>query len=152
MLASGDAGPAATGGATSVTANGYVVARTRAAVSAKVAGRLAYLGVSEGSFVQRGAVIARLDNADYQAQVAQALAAEAGARAQRIEAESDRDQVERDAQRRRDMRAQNPQLISEQDLDQANSRAATAGLRFAPASWQAPRTGPASASSPSASA
>src|SRR5437867_7167888 len=35
-----------TGGA-SVTANGYVVARTRASVSAKVAGRLAYLSVSE---------------------------------------------------------------------------------------------------------
>ena len=39
------------GGATSVTANGYVVARTKASVSAKIAGRLAYLGVSEGSFV-----------------------------------------------------------------------------------------------------
>src|SRR5205085_11612255 len=37
-------------GATSVTANGYVVARTRAAVSSKVPGRLAYLGVSEASF------------------------------------------------------------------------------------------------------
>ena len=52
------------GGATSVTANGYVVARTKASVSAKIAGRLAYLGVSEGSFVHRGDVIARLDNAD----------------------------------------------------------------------------------------
>jgi RND family efflux transporter MFP subunit len=149
VLATAGAEPAAASGATSVTANGYVVARTRAAVSAKVAGRLAYLGVSEGSFVQRGAVIARLDNADYQAQVAQSMAAEAGARAQLIEAEADRDQVERDAQRLRDMRAQNPQLISEQDLDQANSRAAqaaaragaaaarvdaaTAGLRFAQA-------------------
>ena len=40
---------AAPGAATSVTANGYVVARTRAAVSSKVPGRLAYLGVSEGS-------------------------------------------------------------------------------------------------------
>ncbi len=42
------------GGATSVTANGYVVARTRASVSSKVPGRLAYLGVTEGSYVQRG--------------------------------------------------------------------------------------------------
>jgi len=31
-----------------VTANGYVVARTKASVSAKIAGRLAFLGVSEG--------------------------------------------------------------------------------------------------------
>ena len=63
-----------TGGATSVTANGYVVARTKASVSAKTAGRLAFLGVSEGSHVERGQVIARLDNADYQAAVSQAQA------------------------------------------------------------------------------
>ena len=66
-------GPGA--GVASVTANGYVVARTRASVSAKLAGRLADLGVSEGSNVKRGEVIARLDNADYQAQAAQAEAA-----------------------------------------------------------------------------
>src|SRR5687767_12247502 len=45
---SGAGGAGAAGGATSVTANGYVVARTKASVSAKTAGRLAYLGVSEG--------------------------------------------------------------------------------------------------------
>jgi len=36
-----DAGAGAAGGATAVTANGYVVARTRASVSSKVPGRLA---------------------------------------------------------------------------------------------------------------
>src|SRR3990170_2413441 len=71
------------GGATAVTANGYVVARTRASVSSKVPGRLAFLGVSEGSFVRRGDVIARLENADYQAQVTQAEASLALAEAQR---------------------------------------------------------------------
>src|SRR5437879_1860242 len=60
------------GGTTAVTANGYVVARTKASVSAKTAGRLIFLGVSEGSFVQQGTVIARLDNADFQAAVSQA--------------------------------------------------------------------------------
>src|SRR5215207_302083 len=59
--ASGASGGASAGGATSVTANGYVVARTKASVSAKTAGRLAFLGVSEGSVVRRGDVIARLD-------------------------------------------------------------------------------------------
>src|SRR5689334_23339768 len=51
-------------GTTSVTANGYVVARTRASVSSKVPGRLAFLGVSEGSAVSEGEVIARLENGD----------------------------------------------------------------------------------------
>src|SRR5687768_6715611 len=67
VSASADGG--ASGPGTSVTANGYVVARTRASVSAKVPGRLAVLTVSEGSHVRAGDVIARLDNADYEAQV-----------------------------------------------------------------------------------
>ena len=37
------------GAATSVTANGYVVARTRASVAAKIPGRLASLAVDGGS-------------------------------------------------------------------------------------------------------
>ena len=74
VTATAGGGGTAVGGATTVTANGYVVARTKASVSAKTAGRLAYLGVSEGSYVKRGNVIARLDNADLQAAVSQAQA------------------------------------------------------------------------------
>src|SRR3989449_4390179 len=104
-----DAGAgAAGGGATAVTANGYVVARTRASVSSKVPGRLAYLGVSEGSDVKTGDVIARLDNADYEAQVTQAQAGVANARAQLIEAQAERDQLQREARRIPDIRAQKP--------------------------------------------
>jgi RND family efflux transporter MFP subunit len=117
------------GGATSVTANGYVVARTRASVSSKVPGRLAYLGVSEGSLVQRGDVIARLENADYQAQLSQAQANVSSVRAQLIEAEADRDQVQREVARLRDIRAQNAQLVSQQDVDAAESRLAQAVAR-----------------------
>jgi multidrug efflux pump subunit AcrA (membrane-fusion protein) len=39
------------GASTGVTANGYVVARTKASVSSKITGRLVYLGVEEGSVV-----------------------------------------------------------------------------------------------------
>jgi HlyD family secretion protein len=117
------------GGATSVTANGYVVARTRASVSSKVAGRLAYLGVAEGSFVQQGAVIARLENADYDAQVAQAAANVASSRARLVEAEADHEQLEREARRVRDIRAKNAQLLSQQEVDAAETRATTAAAR-----------------------
>lgn len=114
---------------TSVTANGYVVARTRASVAAKVAGRLAFLGVSEGSRVSKGEVIARLENADYQAQVAQAQASVASARADSIEAAADRDQMEREAQRLRTIHAQNRELVAQQEVDQAETRAARAAAR-----------------------
>ena len=123
--------PTSAGGAagTSVTANGYVVARTRAAVSSKVPGRLAYLGVAEGSRVERGQVIARLENADYEAQVSQAEANLATARARLGEAETDRDQADREAKRLRDIRAQNDKLVATQDIDAAESRAAGAAAR-----------------------
>ena len=157
-----DGSSRAAGGAASVTANGYVVARTRASVSAKIPGRLAYLGVSEGSFVRSGEVIARLDNADYAAQVSQAEAQLASEHAQLIEAQSDRDQLNREVKRLRDIRAQNASLVSGGELDIAESRAAQgdaranaatarvsaaeAGLRFARATFdntliRAPFTG-----------
>ncbi len=122
-------GASAAGGNASVTANGYVVARTRASVSSKIAGRLAMLNVSEGSFVRAGAVIARLDNADYEAGVAQAEANLATARAGLIESEADRDQLRREVERQRTVRAQNPNLVSQQELDLAESRAAQAEAR-----------------------
>ncbi len=123
------AGSGGLSGATSVTANGYVVARTKASVSAKAAGRLAYLGVSEGSYVRQGTVIARLDNAEFQAGIVQAEANVAASDASLIEATSDRDQAVRDANRQRDVRAQNASLVSQQELDAANSRASQAEAR-----------------------
>jgi len=117
------------GAGAGVVANGYVVARTQASVSAKLPGRLAYLGVSEGSHVVEGQVIARLDNADYAAGVSAAEANLATARASLIETESDRDQLQREARRARDVRSQNAQLVSQQDLETAESRAAQADAR-----------------------
>lgn len=50
-----------------LTASGYLVARHRATLSAKVPGRLDWLGVEEGSRVTKGQVIARLECTDLQA-------------------------------------------------------------------------------------
>ena len=123
------AGARGAAGATSVTANGYVVARTRAAVSAKLPGRLADLRVSEGSFVRRGEVIARLENTDYQAQVQSASAALSTARATLMEAEADRDELARQARRTTEIRNRSPELISQQEAEAAASRAAQAEAR-----------------------
>ncbi|OLC07634.1 MAG: hypothetical protein AUH41_10020 [Gemmatimonadetes bacterium 13_1_40CM_66_11] len=111
------------GGNVAVVANGYVVARTKAAVSAKIPGRLAVLNVSEGSIVQKGDIIARLDNADYAAAVGQAEAGVASAKATLIETQSDRDQLEREFIRVRDVHAQNPNLVSPQEVENAESKA-----------------------------
>ncbi|PYO99785.1 MAG: efflux RND transporter periplasmic adaptor subunit [Gemmatimonadetes bacterium] len=55
-------------------ASGYVVAQRKAAVASKGTGRLVYLGVVEGDRVRAGQVIARIEDADVKAQLAQAQA------------------------------------------------------------------------------
>lgn len=65
-----------------LTAAGYVVARRRAVVSAKIQGRLAELRVEEGSRVGEGEVFARLESADFEAALARANATLARADAQ----------------------------------------------------------------------
>ena len=119
----GGTGAGGGSGSVAVVANGYVVARTKAAVSAKIPGRLATLNVSEGSSVQKGDIIARLDNADYTAAVGQAEAQVASAKATVIETQSDRDQLQREFVRVRDIHSQNPNLVSTQEVENADSKA-----------------------------
>lgn len=83
----GGAGPG--GGGNAITANGYVVARTKASVAAKIPGRLEYLGVTEGSTLKKGEILARIESADYQAAYAAARADEAETQARLVQAKSD---------------------------------------------------------------
>src|SRR5438552_6552881 len=57
-----------------LVASGYVVAQRKAAVASKGTGRLVYLGFVEGDRVRAGQVIARIEDADVKAQLAQAQA------------------------------------------------------------------------------
>src|SRR5216684_2438459 len=119
----GGGGGGGSGATVGIVANGYVVARTKAAVAAKIPGRLATLAVSEGSHVERGEVIARLENADYAAAVTQAEAQLATARATLVELATDRDQLQRESARLHTIHQQNANLVSPQDVEVADSRA-----------------------------
>ncbi|HNU75352.1 MAG TPA: biotin/lipoyl-binding protein, partial [Deltaproteobacteria bacterium] len=57
---------------TRLTASGYVVAQRRADVGTKVTGQLVSLLVEEGSVVEKGQVLARLENEEATAQVHEA--------------------------------------------------------------------------------
>lgn len=59
---------------TLLNATGYVVAQRKAAVASKATGRVEWLGVTEGSRVKENEIIARLENADVSATMAQAAA------------------------------------------------------------------------------
>ncbi len=110
-----------------ITANGYVVARTKASVSSRFAGRLEFLDVTEGSRVTKGQIIARLEHDDYAAQVAQAEGQLAQARASLVEAETTRDQLQRDVTRAKDLLSRN--LISSQQSEQTVSQLAAQEAR-----------------------
>lgn len=115
------------GGSTGVTANGYVVARTKASVAAKITGRLEYLGVTEGSVVRKGEIIARLEHRDYAAALAQREAERATAEAALLEARADRDQIGRDVARAEQLVAQG--LISTQEAERLSAQLAAADAR-----------------------
>jgi multidrug efflux pump subunit AcrA (membrane-fusion protein) len=115
------------GSATGITANGYVIARTKASVSSRIAGRLAYLGVSEGSVVRRGEIIASLENQDYKAIVRQADAEVLRSQAALKEAKAQRDQLFRDLERAQALFAES--LIPEQEIEDLSARLDAAEAR-----------------------
>ncbi len=76
--------------ATGASANGYIVAKTRAALSADTPGRIVEMNVEEGSVVKRGDIVARLYSDEYAALLRRAEAdvvlAQAGL--ERVEAQA----------------------------------------------------------------
>src|SRR5579864_2010775 len=81
-----------------LTAAGYLVARRKAVVSAKIQGRLADLIVEEGSPVREGQVIARLDSQNLEAEVEVVRAQVEGAEANLAERQRQLRQIESLAQ------------------------------------------------------
>ncbi len=108
-IASRSGGAIAGGG---ISASGYVVARTKASVSAKIAGRLEYLGVSEGTLVRKSQVIARIEAGIYRAQVQ-------AAKANVAEEEARLAQSRRDLERTRSLRDQN--VVSQLEFENAET-------------------------------
>jgi RND family efflux transporter MFP subunit len=67
-------GSAANTGASLLDASGYIVARRRATVSSKVTGKVMKVMLEEGQRVEAGEVIARLDDSNWKASLAQSNA------------------------------------------------------------------------------
>jgi RND family efflux transporter MFP subunit len=117
-------GAEASAGAPILTASGYIVARRKAVVSAKIQGRLSWLGVEEASQVREGEVIARLESIDYEASVERTRAA-----IQRAEAEL----AETKRQLRVAERLTQDNVLAVDQRDAAASRVALAEAQLAQA-------------------
>jgi RND family efflux transporter MFP subunit len=84
---------------TMLVATGYVTPRMQADVATKATGRLEWLGVEEGSVVEKGELIARLDNEDVSAAKQKAAAEVEVAKARLAEVEAELRNAERSLRR-----------------------------------------------------
>lgn len=123
-------------GAPILTASGYIVARRQAVVSAKIQGRLADLKVEEGSHVREGEVIARLESADYEAQVEVSRAQVQHAEADLAEQQRQQRITEKLAQARVDSQDQLDAAISRVRLAEATLAQDRAALAVSEANYQ----------------
>ena len=91
--------PVSAAAASGTSANGYVVAKTRAALSADTPGRIVALNVEEGTVVKKGDVVARLYADEYAALLRRAEAdldlANKGVERSRAERKVDEDELAR---------------------------------------------------------
>ena len=104
-----------------VTASGKIQPMTKVDVSSDITGRIIELRVREGEVVKKGDLLLRIDPSTFEAAVARAEAGLASSRASAVQAEANRAQAERAAQRARELRAQNPNLVSDEQLEQAET-------------------------------
>jgi len=105
-----------------VTASGKIKPQTAVDVSSDITGRIIELRVKEGDWVKKGDLLIRIEPSLYEAAVARAEAGLASAQAAAVQAEASREQAERAAQRARELRQQNPNLISDEQLEQAETQ------------------------------
>jgi HlyD family secretion protein len=119
---------------TVLNATGYVVAQRKASIASKATGRLEWLGVAEGSRVQAGEIIARLESGDVGAMREQAQANVKVAQANVEQARAELDDATNAFERSRELIAK--QYITESSHDAAKARydKARAGLRSQEAS------------------
>ena len=105
-----------------VTASGRIQPKRKVDVSSDITGRIVSLPVREGDMVERNQVLVRIDPTQYEANVESRQAFLASSQAQASQARATRDQAERAFVRARDIRAQNPQLVSQEALEQAETQ------------------------------
>ena len=105
---------------TLLNATGYVVAQRKAAVASKATGRVEWLGVTEGSKVKKGEIIAQLENKDVSATMEQAAASVKVAEANLQQGKAELTNAKRSFKRTEDLLAKN--FISQSVYDVAVAR------------------------------
>ena len=104
-----------------VTASGKIQPKKKVDISADITGRITRIAVREGDFVQKGQFLLQIDPTIYQANLQRAQAAMSQSEAGAVQARATRDQSARALTRTKELREQNPNLISQEQLEQAQT-------------------------------
>ena len=104
-----------------VTASGKIQPKKKVDVSADITGRITKIAVREGNFVKQGQFLIQIDPTVYEANLQQATATMASSQAAAVQAKATRDQADRALGRTKELHTQNPNLISQEQLEQAQT-------------------------------
>src|SRR5437879_11555797 len=104
-----------------VTASGKIQPKKKVDVSADITGRITKIAVREGDFVKQGQFLIQIDPTIYEANLQQAAANMASAQAASVQAKANQDQAERARRRTKELHTQSPNLISTEQLEQAQT-------------------------------
>jgi HlyD family secretion protein len=104
-----------------VTASGKIQPKKKVDVSADITGRITRIAVREGDLVQKGQFLLQIDPTIYEANLQRANAGMSSAQAGAVQAKASRDQAQRALQRTKELHEQNPNLISQEQLEQAQT-------------------------------
>src|SRR5881296_72498 len=104
-----------------VTASGKIQPKKKVDVSADITGRITRIAVREGDFVKQGQFLIQIDPTIYEANLQQAAATMASAQAAAVQAKANQDQSERALRSTKELHTQSPNLISQEQLEQAQT-------------------------------
>src|SRR5467141_4766099 len=104
-----------------VTASGKIQPKKKVDISADITGRITRIAVREGDLVQKGQFLLQIDPTIYEANLQQAEATYASSQAAAVQAKANQDQSERALRRTKELHTQSPNLISQEQLEQAQT-------------------------------
>jgi HlyD family secretion protein len=105
-----------------VTASGQIVPKKAVDISADITGRIVAIPVKEGQWVKKGDLLLRIDPSQYEATVARSQATLSSAQASALQADANRDQAKRALDRAQQLRQVSPNLVSDEQLEQAQTQ------------------------------
>ena len=104
-----------------VTASGKIQPKSKVDVSPDITGRITQIVVHEGDLVEKGQFLLQIDPTIYQAGLQRAEANYASAQASLVQSIASRDQASRALDRTKQLKRQDPNLVSNEQMEQAQT-------------------------------